>query len=401
MNPVHTIAYPQWIYKHALGEFFHALKDRGVTARFVGGAVREAVQPVGSLHDPDLDCAIDIPPQEFVDLCASLGITTIPAGIEYGTVICRLANESFEFTSLRKDIDTDGRHAIVEYTKNWHEDAMRRDLTINALYADWDGTVYDPLGQGMKDLSNNYLRFIGDPAERIQEDFLRIIRFFRFLGLFKEPQFDLNLLPLFQTFYSQLESVSKERKWSELLKVFRNPYFINTFEYAFKEKLLHNWCDIDWSIDYIRNSEPWLRNSTEDSVLPILCCVQTAPKKNQDCVPKKNLARIKAAITDEIPEITEEELYWTAPSVLIDRIQRSIMISLPHSDDNVTDCQALMEKVMLYERPQFPLSGDDLLEKGIKEGVELGKTLRSTEEWWVSQSFMPSKDDCLGYALKK
>jgi poly(A) polymerase len=397
MKIVRTIEYPQWIYKRALGELFHTLKDRGVTTRLVGGAVREAVQPVGTLHEPDLDCAIDIPPEEFITICDSLEITTIPTGIDFGTVTIRLNGESFEFTSLRKDVETDGRRAVVEYTKDWNEDALRRDLTINALYADWDGSVYDPLGNGIKDLSNHYLRFIGNPEDRIKEDYLRIIRFFRFLGLFKEPQFDPQLISMFHKYSNELASVSKERKWAEILKTYRNPYFINTFEYAYKEDILPKWCDLDWSIENIRASEPWLRNSTEDAILPIFCGIASFPKKSFDSVPKKIAARIKKAIVDEIPELNHEELYWTAPSVLMDRIQRATMISLPHSDDNVTACQALMEKVMLYERPQFPISGQDLLVLGMREGVELGRILRATEEWWVSQKCLPSKDNCLDY----
>ena len=153
-----------------------ALAAGGVGARFVGGCVRNAV--LGRAVD-DIDLAVDRPPETVMRALAAASIKTIPTGIKHGTVTALAERRVFELTTLRRDVETDGRRAIVAYTDDWLEDAARRDFTFNALYADPDGTLYDPF-DGRADLAAGRVRFIGDADTRIAEDRLRVLRFFRF-----------------------------------------------------------------------------------------------------------------------------------------------------------------------------------------------------------------------------
>ena len=159
---------------------FRVVERHGGVLRFVGGAVRDALKGLSGF---DLDLATDLSPDELVEACDEEGLKTIPIGIKYGTVGVLINDEVLEVTSLRKDVKTDGRHAEVEFTDNWEEDASRRDLTINAVYADEKGNVFDYYN-GISDLENGIVRFIGSPTVRIKEDYLRILRFFRFYSMF-------------------------------------------------------------------------------------------------------------------------------------------------------------------------------------------------------------------------
>ena len=159
---------------------FLVVKHHGGVLRFVGGAVRDALK---NIEGGDLDFATDLSPDELVEACTEEGLKTVAIGIKFGTVGVIIDDTLVEITSLRKDIKTDGRHAEVEYTDNWEEDASRRDLTINAVYADEKGNVFDYYN-GIEDLEKGCVRFIGSASQRIKEDYLRIMRFFRFYSRF-------------------------------------------------------------------------------------------------------------------------------------------------------------------------------------------------------------------------
>ena len=149
--------------------------------RFVGGCVRNALL---GLPITDIDLATTLQPEEVMQRLNAAHIQCIPTGIDYGTVTAVLNGVGYQITTLRRDVATDGRRAVVAYTTDWAEDAARRDLTVNALYADWNGIIYDPLGEGLKDIEKRRIRFVGDPEVRIQEDYLRILRFLRFYSFY-------------------------------------------------------------------------------------------------------------------------------------------------------------------------------------------------------------------------
>lgn len=188
--------------------------------RFVGGCVRDALlgRPIG-----DIDLATPLPPEKIILLCEKAGLKVIPTGIAHGTVTVRSGTRSYEITTLRRDISTDGRHAEVAFSADWHDDAARRDFTINALYADRDGHIYDPLGRGLDDLAAARVVFVGDPETRIREDFLRILRFFRFSQRYANGTLDAAGYKACQQNAKGIARLSRERITAECLKIIDAP----------------------------------------------------------------------------------------------------------------------------------------------------------------------------------
>ncbi|HRW29901.1 MAG TPA: hypothetical protein P5227_07890, partial [Emcibacteraceae bacterium] len=181
-----NIAGEKWLEDETLVRLMTVLNQEELSARIVGGAVRDALFNIFWKRERkigDIDIASRYTPEKNKKILEKAGITVIPTGLKHGTITARLNGKNFEITTLRRDVSTNGRHAEVEFTDDWQKDARRRDFTINALYLDIDGTVHDPLG-GFRDIKRGRVRFIGDARERIKEDGLRILRFFRFSSNF-------------------------------------------------------------------------------------------------------------------------------------------------------------------------------------------------------------------------
>ena len=194
----------------------HALLDNGAQARFVGGCVRDTLlaHPVR-----DIDIAVDVEPEESVRILESAGLKVIPTGIDHGTITAVCDDTAFEITSLRRDVATDGRRATIAYTKDWAEDAARRDFTMNALYADLDGTLHDVLGSGLADASARRVRFIGSAQDRIQEDYLRILRLFRFHAWYGDGEMEPMAVVAAAGLAGGVAKLSRERVGQEMLKL--------------------------------------------------------------------------------------------------------------------------------------------------------------------------------------
>jgi poly(A) polymerase len=194
-----------------------ALASAGGEARFVGGCVRDALlgRPV-----TDVDIATHEPPERVMNLLSRAGIKAVPTGIKHGTVTAVVGRKHFEITTLRRDVETYGRHARVEYTNDWAADAARRDFTMNALFCSIDGTVYDPFG-GLADLQARRVRFVGDAEARIREDVLRLLRFFRFYAHYGAPPPDAEALAACRKLAPLLPTLSGERVCGETLKLLR------------------------------------------------------------------------------------------------------------------------------------------------------------------------------------
>jgi tRNA nucleotidyltransferase/poly(A) polymerase len=184
-------------------------------ARFVGGAVRDWLL---GRQVADIDIATSLPPTTVVERLNGSGIRVIPTGLDHGTVTALLNTRAYEITTLRRDVETDGRHARVAFTDDWAEDAARRDFTMNALYAEPDGTIYDPTG-GLDDLEIGLVRFIGDPMQRIEEDRLRLLRYFRFFAWYGQVAPVPADLDACRALAGTLGNLSVERVWIELKKV--------------------------------------------------------------------------------------------------------------------------------------------------------------------------------------
>ena len=206
-----------WFRTQAAQQILSLFVGAGYRAFFVGGCVRN--DQLGS-EVSDIDVATDATPLHTINLAKNAGIRFVPTGIEHGTITLILDKQSFEVTTFRKDISTDGRHAGVAFLDDIEEDARRRDFTINALYADKSGVICDPLN-GLKDLQEKRVRFIGDASTRIKEDYLRILRFFRFSAWYSNPEcsFDQDTLNAIATNLPGLQKISRERIGSEIIKL--------------------------------------------------------------------------------------------------------------------------------------------------------------------------------------
>ena len=217
--PVGKLPPEPWITAPETLAVLDALSAKGTEVRFVGGCVRDSMA-----HQPvtDIDIGTPDPPETVIELLEDAAIKAVPTGIDHGTVTAVIGEEKFEITTLRRDVETDGRRATVAYTNDWVEDSNRRDFTINALSATPDGDVYDP-HDGITDLAHGKIRFVGLAGERIEEDVLRLLRFFRFYGHFGRPPPDPDAMAACRIHADKLPSLSAERVRDELLKIMMTP----------------------------------------------------------------------------------------------------------------------------------------------------------------------------------
>lgn len=395
MIPVGVLSNVPWKFHHALGQFIRELSQKNITARLVGGAVREALL---NRFDPncDLDLAVDATPGEIIATCLEIGVPVIPSGLLYGTVTCILDNKSYEITSLRNDISTDGRKAVVKYTQDWKEDANRRDLTINALYADWNGQYYDPTGMGCDDLNDHHLRFIGDPFTRIKEDFLRIVRFFRFMGLFEKPSYDEHAYDVCIQMAKHLKAVSLERKWSELQKTFKAFYPLNAVETLISSNIMSEVCRINWSLNKLERSLPWVKNYFQDIFYGLAGAVNQFTIDRNICIPIHIQKRLEDTFKIEfVSPVNKKDLYVVGRSTYKDAYIKHIITTQPFDKETLKKCSENLTYIDTVDMPKFPVSGNDLQELGFTPGPLMGKILKETEQWWVENDFSPDFKACI------
>jgi poly(A) polymerase len=210
---------------------FSALEnqDKSNKLMFVGGCVRKLLNK--ELVN-DIDIATNLSPDELKNILRENNINFIETGIAHGTITVVINKIKFEITTLRKDVSTDGRHANVEFISDWEMDAKRRDFTINAIYSDLKGAIYDPL-DGLKDLKNGIVKFIGDPNKRIREDYLRILRYFRFYTQYSNHQHDIEIIQAIKKNLNGIRKISKERILDELFKILNLNNFYELFNDEF------------------------------------------------------------------------------------------------------------------------------------------------------------------------
>lgn len=377
---------------------FRAIEAGGHGARAVGGSVRNALM---GLDVRDVDIATTAPPDEVVRLAAAAGLKSVPTGIDHGTVTIVSGGLPFEVTTLRRDVENFGRKARIAFTTDWAEDARRRDFTINALYCSADGTVHDPLG-GYGDLVERRIRFIGDARERIREDYLRILRFFRFFAEYGHGEPDGGSLAACVAERGGLTLLSAERIRAELIKLLAAPGVLAALRAMTDAgitalivaetpdvSLLHRLVDIEAALG--RAPDPVLRLAALAVRLP------------EDAVRLKDRLRLstsEAATLAAVAAPTEADLAYDpatperAARVLLYRLggdtwQQRGLLMWAHSADEPGDA-ARAFRLALSERwpvPKLPLRGADLMARGIGPGPRLGRVLARFESWWIAADF--------------
>ena len=364
--------------------------------RFVGGCIRKLISDE---KVEDIDLSTNLEPENVIEILKKNKINFYDVGIDHGTITAIINKKSFEITTLRKDIKTDGRHAQVVYTNNWLEDASRRDFTVNSIYSDLDGNLFDPF-DGRKDLKDGLIKFIGDPTIRIKEDYLRILRYIRFfLGYSKNPH-DRNIIKIIKQNLSGLKKVSKDRQLQELKKIISIENFnkINSDKIS-KELFLLIFPELK-NVNRINKldnqSQNILKSKNFEFVLSLLLIDKTEDsdyfiyKYNLSNKEKDKISLLNSIFSEETNKdyFTKENLskiiIKNGKENLIDILDFKILISKKNKN-NLMD---LKNYFLEFEIPVMPIKAKDLIEKfDLKEGKLLGIVLKEIEEKWLDNNF--------------
>ena len=363
--------------------------------RFVGGCVRKAI--CGENID-DIDLATSLKPTEVKEKLNKQDIKVIDSGISHGTVTAILNNKKFEITTLRKDISTDGRHANVEFTSNWEEDASRRDFTINAIYSDIEGRIFDPLG-GISDLKNGKIKFIGSADERIQEDYLRILRYFRFYTQYSKIDHDQNIIQTIKKNINEriLDEIKKILLLENLQKLFHDEklkeIILNIFpQFKYYERL-----------DNIYKLNKRLRSRYDCDIILALLILDESKDYEYFCYKYKTSNKTKDRFKNILKNLDSfrNKKFYSQENIkkliyLTDResVKDLLLFSLGINNKLKTlEFEQLIEYLDICKLPKFPISGEDLKKYGYKTGKELGKKLESLEEQWIKNNFVIDKKE--------
>lgn len=366
------------------------------SVRLVGGAVRDGLL---GLAVSDIDLATIHPPQEVTKRLEAAGIKVVPTGIAHGTVTAVIDHRPVEITTLRCDVSTDGRRATIAYTREWREDASRRDFTINALYADpLTGAVHDYFG-GLDDLATRTVRFIGDPAQRIAEDHLRILRYFRFLARFGTLPPDPRSYAACAEQANSLMALSRERIADELLKLLALPDPADVVEMMIEGGIFAPVLP-EIGAEGLARLRTFLAREQAAGIGHGSPLVRLSALLPQDASTGEQIAarlklsnkarkRISAALAPRPACGSGRELVF--------RIGKEAAIDqmLLDPGDDVTDIAELMH----WKVPEFPVGGRDLLELGINAGPDVALLLGRIRESWIAAAF-PSREETLALAKR-
>ncbi len=368
--------------------------------RFVGGCVRKAL--CGEAID-DIDLATSLTPTEVKKILSERNIRVIDTGISHGTVTAILKDKKFEITTLRKDISTDGRHANVEFTLDWKEDAQRRDFTLNAIYADIEGRIFDPLN-GVSDLKKGIVKFIGKAEERVQEDYLRILRYFRFFTHYSQTDYDQTVIRVIKQNINGLNLISKERIFDELKKILKLNNVHKLFQQDISKEIIINifpQLKNYKRLEILENFENKIRKMYDEELILSLLIIDESNdneyffhkyktsnalnmrlmniKLNFENFKKKNFFSEKSI---------KKLIYLSSKKYVLDLLLFSICLK---NKNKIGDIENLFNFIKNYKIPIFPISGEDLKQHGYKAGHELGAKLKSLELKWIEDNFIVDK----------
>jgi len=412
MQPSDRLDPQPWMTAPETTAVMAALSAAGGEARFVGGCVRDALL---GRKVRDVDIATHEPPERVMNLLARAGIKAIPTGIKHGTVTAVIGARHFEITTLRRDVETYGRHAKVEYTDDWQADAARRDFTMNALFCSADGTIYDPFG-GAVDLRAQRVRFVGDPEARIREDVLRLLRFFRFHAHYGKPPPDAAALAACRSLAPLLPTLSGERICGETLKLLSALQPADVIDLMRETGVLAQFLPEAMRIDRLR---------------ALVAIEGSAPR---DLVPRTDPLRRLAALLDggeagslavatrlRFSNAERDRLIGLAgdpePSPELDEpARRRLIYRLGQAryrdraliawaaavaggvamDQRATEAWIdVLRSGAEWVAPRFPLKGRDAVRLGVPPGPAVGRLMAMLEDWWIAGDFQADREACL------
>lgn len=377
-----------WLARPETQQLLALLDGAQQRTRVVGGAVRDTLLGQDS-EVADLDLATELMPGDVASRAERAGVAVYPTGLAHGTVTLKLGTLVAEVTTLREDIETDGRHAVVRFGQDWREDAARRDFTMNALYAEMDGTLFDPLG-GLADCLERRVRFIGDPARRIAEDRLRVYRFFRFSASHGDEKLDAEGLEACAAAAGDLGPLAAERVGAEMRRMLALPRVARTLK-AMAGIGLTLPVDV---LELLQVYERRTRRADYGSRLALLLstgAVEVLRKhwrlSNEDV----HLAEGILAAARLIGAFRINEAAYRYPAMLADAVDVAAVLS----GWSEAGREAVLEQLSAMSVPRFPLTGNDLIAAGHKSGPELGQVLRRLEAEWIDSGFTLDREALL------
>lgn len=412
---------PSWLHEPGLQQWFAATRDTGGEARVVGGAVRDFLRGVTS---GDVDIASTLTPAQNLALAAQLGFKAIPTGIAHGTVTVVLPSRVVEVTTLRRDVETDGRHAVVEFTDCFEEDAARRDFTMNALSMDGQGTIHDYFG-GKTDIANRTVRFIGDATTRIEEDGLRMLRYFRFLAVMgAAPTQDA--LDAIRQRREMVATLSGERIATEMQKLLSAETPLEALRAMDACGMPALVSDAAWNTDMLQQllQLELQQNSPSPSWVRLLamvhpdvraaCTAWVAQRYKLSRVARTTLMQLSQPLTsvsflrlqgggkvgvsepdssfegEGLRASVKEALRKEPRDVVQGRLLLAALDGASHAE-----LTGLIGLARTWEIPIFPVTAHDLLSRGFSEGTALGVRLRLLERKWVESDYRLTRDALL------
>lgn len=372
--------------------------------RFVGGCVRNALL---GIPVTDIDLATLHTPQNVIARLQQAGIKYVPTGIDYGTVTAVMNGVGYEITTLRRDVATDGRRAVVAYTTDWAEDAARRDFTINALYADRNGAIFDPLGRGLADLERRKIVFVGDADTRIREDYLRILRFFRFHAAYGHGDPDPDGLAACRRHARSLTTLSRERITQDITKILMGsaPHRIlpvmrdcrilpAIFGSVMPLDDLERLVDLQGKTDFAAGDVAFcarlytVLGYRYGAALPVHKRM-ILTKKQQAIL--QDLRQMKLGFSAINDRVLQTYLYRFSR----DAVLGAVMVAAVRQKVPPDTASPLLHQAQDMPIPVCPVQGRDLLAMGHPVGGRLGKTLKNIERCWVASGFVLSRDALL------
>ncbi len=413
LEPTGKLPPQPWMTAPETHAVFTALEARGKEARFIGGCVRNAIF---GLAVKDVDIATPEHPERVTELLEAAGIKVIPTGIDHGTVTAVIGTRHFEVTTLRIDVESHGRHATVAYTDDWLADALRRDLTINTLSCTPEGDIYDPL-TGIDDLAQRWVRFVGIARERIEEDILRLLRFFRFQATFGNKTIDRDALAACRLLAPRLKELSAERVREELFRILEAPHPADTLLLMNGERVLEHFLPEAENFGCLRMVS-WLETtaikvaSIEPDTLRRLAATlgdddnghhalaQRLRLSNTQAARLAVMTNGKYALSSEMDDSKRRQILFDIQAdgfrdLALLHWAREMAIEPRRRPERTEAWLALVDAADTWVQPRFPIRGSDVVNLGLKPGPAVGQVLEAVETWWRDGDFRADRDRCL------
>lgn len=405
MTPAGKLPPQDWMTAPEAKAVVDALTAEGAEVRFVGGCVRDALvgRPV-----KDVDLATADPPERVITLLRRAGLKAVPTGIEHGTVTAVSGHRPFEVTTLRRDVETHGRHATVAFTDDWEADAARRDFTFNALSCRPDGTLFDPFG-GRADLKAGRVRFVGEARARIKEDYLRLLRFFRFHAHYGRGDPDPDGLAAATAMVAKLTQLSRERVRNELLTLLKADDPVPVIEIMTAQHILDRVLpELNGAAVLRALIALGLEVHAPDALLRLGALLDGGPAEAASVADRLRLSRAErerlVAMRDPTALVSPDQdskarrqaLYRLGAQPVADRL-RLDWARLQAGGLAVDPVRAteILRTVTAWSIPQLPIKGSDALALGVASGEAVGRLLAQVEAWWEDRDFQPNRKDCL------